>query len=198
MLYALTAPHSHSTYSLLSPLFFILSLWTAKTHRHECNMSLFFLLELAGPGQDNQSSVRHTVKGSHGRGWGSAERQRQRGCGKQNSSSMQQERDGAKTSQTTREKVRDLCERDGDLCEIAMDDECVSRQPNDRGDGSPALSFSYPCRAASNSPLGSLQADEEHKQARPAIEIIQDMCNCTKCRWFRLYVFVTLLHSDAF
>lgn len=126
MLYALTAPHSHFTYSLLSPLFFILSLWTVKTHRHECNMSLFFLLELTGPGQDNQSSVRHTVKGSHGRGWGSAERQRQRGCGKQNSSSMQQERDGAKTSQTTRGKVRDLCERGGDLCEIAMDDECVS------------------------------------------------------------------------
>lgn len=25
-------------------------------------MSLFFLLELTGPGQDNQSSVRHTVR----------------------------------------------------------------------------------------------------------------------------------------
>lgn len=65
---------------LLPPLFSILAPWMVTSHRCECNMSLFFLLGLTGPGDRAGPSIINETycKGQRGEGERNGERRRQR------------------------------------------------------------------------------------------------------------------------
>lgn len=81
--------------SLLSLPFSILVFWMVKSHWHECNVSLFFLLGMTGPGDRAGPSVitETYCKGQGAEGERKGKRQRQTACRGQHLSGTQKERE---------------------------------------------------------------------------------------------------------
>lgn len=155
---------SHSTYSPVLRLVFILTFRPLGLHCPESNMSIFFFIR-AECAWGRRGTIIH-LKGHTVRvrkGWGEkgrADRDR-RACRGQHSSSEHE----AKTEHPAEGKEKDLLDWGRDLCETAEDDECTrggGGAGEHRGSlmsmGSEALHYpSVPLAELHQTPLGSLR-----------------------------------------
>lgn len=101
--------------SLLSLPFSILVFWMVKSHWHECNVSLFFLLGMTGPGDRAGPSV---ITETYCKGQGAGEKGKERDRDRQPAEDSIYLACRKRDSKTKRKNETTFCEWGADLCEI--------------------------------------------------------------------------------